>query len=154
MNLRNNKGYVLTDVSVSIIILLIIVPVIMGIVYQINITQRTIETKSEAINIAINAVEAAKGISVDKLDEKEIIEELMGDGERIYSITKETDNSAKIITHDEKGNEKFSYLLLLSLKDFGATQGESSNVVKTVNATVRYRLKGENKEISLSTVVK
>ena len=42
------------------------VPVIMGIVYQINITQRTIETKTEAINIAINAIEAAKEYAVDQ----------------------------------------------------------------------------------------
>ncbi len=156
MNLRNNKGYVLTDVSVSIIILLIIVPVIMGIVYQISITQRTIETKTEAINIAVNAIEAAKGISVEELDEEKIIDVIKEDENKTYTITDDVEDSKKIIlkTLDKKSEDKFSYQLSLSVEDFGVTSGESPNVVKTVNAVVKYRIKGEDKEIKLSTVVK
>ena len=133
MNLRSNKGYVLTDASVSIIILLVLVPVIMGIVYQINITQRTIETKTEAINIAI------------------IIDNLRA----IYGVdTNETDNGVKITTRDKNGNENLNYLLFLVVKDYAENSSGKTNVVKTVNATVKYRAKGEDKEISLSTVVK
>ena len=156
MNLRNNKGYVLTDVSVSIIILLIIVPVIMGIVYQISITQRTIETKTEAINIAVNAIEAAKGISIEELDEEKIIDVIKEDENKTYTITDDVEDSKKIIlkTLDKKSEDKFSYQLSLSVEDFGVTSGESPNVVKTVNAVVKYRIKGEDKEIKLSTVVK
>lgn len=156
MNLRNNKGYVLTDVSVSIIILLIMVPVIMGIVYQISITQRTIETKTEAINIAVNAIEAAKGISVEELDEEKIIDVIKEDENKTYTITDDVEDSKKIIlkTLDKKSEDKFSYQLSLSVEDFGVTSGESPNVVKTVNAVVKYRIKGEDKEIKLSTVVK
>ena len=156
MNLRNNKGYVLTDVSVSIIILLIMVPVIMGIIYHISITQRTIETKTEAINIAVNAIEAAKGISVEELDEEKIIDVIKEDENKTYTITDDVEDSKKIIlkTLDKKSEDKFSYQLSLSVEDFGVTSGESPNVVKTVNAVVKYRIKGEDKEIKLSTVVK
>lgn len=156
MNLRNNKGYVLTDVSVSIIILLIIVPVIMGIVYQISITQRTIETKTEAINIAVNAIEAAKGISIEELDEEKIIDVIKEDENKTYTITDDVEDSKKIIlkTFDKNSDDKFSYQLSLNVEDFGVTSGESPNVVKTVNAVVKYRIKGEDKEIKLSTVVK
>lgn len=151
MNLRSNKGYVLTDASVSIIILLVLVPVIMGIVYQINITQRTIETKTEAINIAINAVEAAKGLSVEELNITNIIDNLRA----IYGVdTNETDNGVKITTRDKNGNENLNYLLFLVVKDYAENSSGKTNVVKTVNATVKYRAKGEDKEISLSTVVK
>ncbi len=151
MNLRSNKGYVLTDASVSIIILLVLVPVIMGIVYQINITQRTIETKTEAINIAINAVEAAKGLSVEELNKSNIIDNLRA----IYGVdTNETDNGVKITTRDKNGNENLNYLLFLVVKDYAENSSGKTNVVKTVNATVKYRAKGEDKEISLSTVVK
>lgn len=156
MNLRNNKGYVLTDVSVSIIILLIMVPVIMGIVYQINITQRTIETKTEAINIAINAIEAAKGISVEELDEEKIIDVIKEDNNKTYRVIDDADDSKKIIlkTFDKNSEDKFSYQLSLNVDDFGVTLGENPNVVKTVGAVVKYRIKGEDKEIKLSTVVK
>ena len=67
MKLKNDKGYVLTDVSISVIILLILTPVIMGLVYRINSTKRNSEIKSEAINIAVNSLEAAKGIGVSDL---------------------------------------------------------------------------------------
>ena len=156
MNLRNNKGYVLTDVSVSIIILLIIVPVIMGIVYQISITQRTIETKTEAINIAVNAIEAAKGISIEELDEEKIIDVIKEDENKTYTITDDVEDSKKIIlkTFDKNSDDKFSYQLSLNVEDFGVTLGENPNVVKTVSAVVNYRIKGEGKEISLKTVIK
>ena len=67
MNFKNNKGYVITDVSISIIILLILIPVIMGMVYKVNTTKRATESKAEAINILVNTLEAAKGIGVTDL---------------------------------------------------------------------------------------
>ena len=78
------------------------------------------------------------------------------DENKTYTITDDVEDSKKIIlkTLDKKSEDKFSYQLSLSVEDFGVTSGESPNVVKTVNAVVKYRIKGEDKEIKLSTVVK
>ena len=76
MKLRNNKGYVMTDATIAILIALILVPTIMGIVYSIRTTKRASETKTGALNIATNALEIAKGIELEELDESEILSSL------------------------------------------------------------------------------
>ena len=153
MNLRNNKGYVMTDASIAVIILLILVPTIMGIVYSINATRRETEAKSEAISIATNAVEAAKGITLANLNEEAVLNSLVAwfeqDAERNMTIS----NSKGIIKTD-----KATYELTMSVIDYADTENVPddviSNKVKTVTAKVKYRIRGTDQEISLSTVVK
>ena len=153
MNLRNNKGYVMTDASIAVIILLILVPTIMGIVYSINATRRETEAKSEAISIATNAVEAAKGITLVNLDEEAVLNSLAN------SFQDDTDRNMTI--SNDKGiikTDKATYELTMSVIDFADTENAPedaiSNKVKTVTAKVKYRIKGTDQEISLSTVVK
>jgi len=155
MEFRNNKGYVMTDMSIAVIILLILVPTIMGLVYNIGINKRATESKSEAINIAVNAIEAAKGISLEDLNEQKILEFLDTNNE-IYHYTFTDKNFV-----NKEGTietEKASYKLLINVEDFAnnenAPENVTPNVVKTVKATVNYRLRGEDQEIELSTVVK
>ena len=153
MNLRNNKGYVMTDASIAVIILLILVPTIMGIVYSINATRRETEAKSEAISIATNAVEAAKGITLANLDDEAVLNSLAN------SFQDDTDRNMTI--SNDKGiikTDKATYELTMSVIDFADTENAPedaiSNKVKTVTAKVKYRIKGTDQEISLSTVVK
>jgi len=155
MEFRNNKGYVMTDMSIAVIILLILVPTIMGLVYNIGINKRATESKSEAINIAVNAIEAAKGISLEDLNEQKILEFLDTNNE-IYHYTFTDKNFV-----NKEGTietEKASYKLLINVEDFAnnenAPENVTPNVIKTVKATVNYRLRGEDQEIELSTVVK
>ncbi len=155
MNLKNNKGYVITDASIAIIILLILVPVIMGLVYGIGITKRSTEVKSQALNIAVNAIEAAKGISLETLNEEEVLKYL-DENSNIYHYNfteKDFINKEGTIETDIA-----SYKLLISVEDFADSDNASStvikNVIKTVKATVKYRLSGKDQEIELSTVVK
>lgn len=155
MEFRSNKGYVMTDISIAVIILLILVPTIMGLVYNIGINKRATESKSEAINIAVNAIEAAKGISLEDLNEQKILEFLDTNNE-IYQYTFADKNFV-----NKEGTiktEKASYKLLINVEDFAnsesAPENVTPNVIKTVKATVNYRLRGEDQEIELSTVVK
>ena len=76
MNLRNNKGYVIEDISIAIIIILILVPVIMGIIFSINSSKNTEDIKSEALNILTNTMEIAKANNLEELTVTKIIEGL------------------------------------------------------------------------------
>ena len=46
MNLKNNKGYVGIDASIAVLILLIIIPTIAGMIYNVNKTNNLIDRKS------------------------------------------------------------------------------------------------------------
>ena len=163
MNFKNNKGYVITDVSISIIILLILIPVIMGMVYKVNTTKRATESKAEAINILVNTLEVAKGIGVTDLEEakkanKQIFEKLDED------IYQEENNNGKISFEGEEPesatieSDKGNYLLSVEVIDFASSNNAlfdvQSDIVKTVKANVQYRVNGEPKELNLSTVIK
>ena len=160
MKLKNNKGYVLTDVSISVIILLILTPVIMGLVYRINSTKRNSEIKSEAINIAVNSLEAAKGIGVSELiDSNENKAETL-----ILNKLNEENYNNKLNIDQTEGKtatfntDKGSYMLLLNITDFADAENAPDdvmrNIVKNVNATVKYRTNGTDQEINLSTVIR
>ena len=160
MKLKNDKGYVLTDVSISVIILLILTPVIMGVVYRINSTKRNSEIKSEAINIAVNSLEAAKGIGVsDLIDSNENKAETL-----ILNKLNEENYNNKLNIDQTEGKtatfntDKGSYMLLLNITDFADAENAPDdvmrNIVKTVNATVKYRTNGTDQEINLSTVIR
>ena len=164
MKLKNNKGYVITDVSISIIILLILVPVIIGMVYKTETTKRATESKAEAINIAVNTLEAAKGIGVTDLVDTVVDENVITAKKLIFEkikedvynekISFEENNTQSAVINDTKG----SYMILLEITDFATSEDAPEdvrpNIVKTVKVTVRYKVNGEEKEINLSTVLK
>lgn len=162
MKLRNNKGYVMTDASIAIIILLILVPTIMGLVYAVNVTRRTTEAKTDAINIVTNVIEAAKGISLDdNYDGEAILSSLKAEQGDIYyeqmgDITNEEINEKTLPTAVIE-MDKAKYKVYVDVVDYADVEGHTEaarNIVKTVTATVKYKVGGQEKEISLSTVVK
>lgn len=51
MNLRKNNGFAGVDISISMIIILIFIPTIFGIVYNIQKTNSSVNRKSEAVGI-------------------------------------------------------------------------------------------------------
>ena len=175
MNLKNDRGYVITDVSISIIILLILVPVITAMVYKVNTIKRATESEAEAINILVNTLEAAKGIGItDLVDTEE--NETTDLGEKIITtaeekifgkldtdIYKAENNNGKISFEDNSSSaiietDKAKYMLLVEITDFAVSNDAppdvETGVVKTVKATVNYKVNGNDKEIDLSTVIK
>ncbi len=160
MNLKNNKGYVITDVSISIIILLILIPVIMGMVYKVNTTKRATESKAEAINILVNTLEAAKGIGVTDLVDsgettaKKLIFEKIKEDIYKEKISFEENESESAIVDTDKGK----YLLSMEIVDFADSENSTvdvqRNVVKIVKAKIEYRINGKNEELNISTVLK
>ena len=76
MNFKNNKGYVVVDATIAVIILMILIPVLMGMVYRVNLTNHETKIKAEVINILVNTIETAKGIELENLTEEKVINKL------------------------------------------------------------------------------
>lgn len=157
MNLKNNKGYVLTDISIAVIILLILVPVIMGIVYNMNSTRNAADIKAGALNIATNALEAAKGTDLDSEDFRGLV---LTEVKNIYDANSNKDKDTEI--DNENGTatiylKNASYQLLFEVKDYADDEENHpnafENMVKTVTATVSYRIRGQEQSINIKTVI-
>ena len=151
MKLKNNKGYVMTDISIAIIILLILVPTIMGMVYNIRATKRSTEAKAEAINIATNLIETAKGIDIEDINAETVLENTKTN---IYKEKLTINNSEGVINTNNS-----SYKVSVDVVDFATTHSDEvpqpkQNIVKTITAKVEYRLSGKTQEITLKTVIK
>lgn len=146
MNLKDNKGFVGVDASLAVVIFLILVPTIFGIVYSINSNKNESNIKSVALNIAVNSIECAKTIDLEKSD-AENAEAILNDLKtNIYNdkITINSDKKSAVITNDIA-----SYKLEIQVTDY-----KGDNIVKTVKAIVTYKFKGQEKTIDLSSVIK
>ncbi len=51
MNLRNNNGFTGIDIAIAVIIILIFIPTVFGITYNIHKTNRAIDAETEATSI-------------------------------------------------------------------------------------------------------
>lgn len=151
MKLKTNRGYVGVDISIGIVVLLFMVPTIMGIVYAINSSKISTQIKSEATSILVNTIETAKGIGVENIDdsinENKFFDELKG-----YEMQPFSGNNTRIINTDTA-----SYILQLDVLDYADSNTNISadrNKVKTVIATVSYKIRNNIEEKSLKTVLK
>lgn len=151
MKLKTNRGYVGVDISIGIVVLLFMIPTIMGIVYAINSSKISTQIKSEAISILVNTIETAKGIGVENIDdsinENEFFNELKG-----YEMQAFSGNNTRIINTDTA-----SYILQLDVLDYADANtniNADGNKVKTVIATVYFKIRNSEKNMSLKTVLK
>lgn len=147
MNLKNNKGYVGIDATIAVIIILIIIPIIMGIVYNINKNNNATKREAQALNIAVNAIEASKGINIEELTAKQVVEEI----NEIYQNTETEgieEGKASLFINSTK------YELTVEVTDYSQINPEATqNIVKMVKVTVKYKIGGEFKDIEISTVI-
>jgi hypothetical protein len=137
MNLKKNNGFVGVDISVALVILIILVPTITGIIYNINKKNNSIKRHSQASNIAVNVIENAKGIEAEDLD----IEKWKTEIENEYSQENIKSNSDNIMVLEI---DDVLYQVELSVIDYNKTNLEAEeNKVKTVKVIVTYKVGGE-----------
>ena len=67
-NLRKNNGFAGIDISISMIIILIFIPTIFGIVYNIGKNNEEVTRKATAVGIATNVLEIAKKESYENIN--------------------------------------------------------------------------------------
>ena len=146
MNFKKNKGYVAVDASIAIIVLMIIIPTIAGMIYNVNTTNNFIDRKTEAISIAVNTIEAVKGIYITELNNEKIIDVVQG----VYSNLDENELTL------EKDNN--TYKLDIEIQDYAdTTEGKAksaiSGKVKVVKVIVTFKSDKQENNVELNTVI-
>lgn len=151
MNVKNNKGYFAIDASVAIIVLLIVVPFIAGMIYNVTKSNSGMSRKTEAVNIAINSIEAIKGIGIENLNDANTFETNVKN-----AIKSRYDN----LNEEDMTIEKASstYQISFEIKDYASTEEGMSvnaveNKVKIIKIIVKYRMGRTTKEVTLNTAI-
>ncbi len=163
MNLRNNKGYTGIDISVAMIIILIFIPTIFGIVYNMQKTRARTERQVVAVNIATDILEIVKSLNYENVDVSE-------DGElnnllkQRYTLSSYNSN----IDSQEENFSQYSYYTLIGTNNEhyriqvgilkhvpeGEENIDTAGYVKQVKVIVTYPVGNTTKNINISTVVK
>lgn len=146
-NFRNNKGFVGIDTSIAIIILLIVIPTLTAMIYNVNKENNSIKRKSQSLNFATNTMEIAKGMDYDTLTidnlETEIANYYASEG----TITNSDTSDGKLIINKDSIN----YNLELNIKDYNEVDNSyPSGDLKYVTVNVYYILGGKQQNIELS----
>ena len=142
MKIKNNKGYVGVDVSISILILLIIIPTLTGMIYNVKKTKNGIDRKSQAINIAINSIEAIKGLGIDEATKEKTLDKI----KEIYPGF-DTVQETLVINNN-------TYKIEINIQDYTDTDdgnaiGATEGIVKIAKVIVSYK----SGSVDLSTVI-
>lgn len=168
MKFKNNKGYVGIDASIAVLVLLIIVPTLVGMIYNVNKTNSFIDRKTEAISIAVNTIESAKGILVADLTSEKVKEELSAVDSYADLISDITDSEEVDTSLDKKvltlTKDENTYKIAIEVQDYASTKEAEdketatgvkveSGKVKIVKVKVTFKSGEEEEHIELSTAI-
>lgn len=155
--LKKNKGFTGIDISISVIIILIFIPTIFGIVYNIQKTNESVQRKTNAVGIATNIIEIIKKESYDDISEDEsgkLNQDLLN------KYAKSTSNSA--ITEDEGyngflyyscvGEKNEHYVIQVGIKNYYPSETEKEDLIKQINVKVFYPYGSKLKNVEIGTV--
>lgn len=150
MKIKNNKGFVGVDATIAIIILLIFIPTISAMIYNINKENKSIERKSQALNFAVNVMETTKKIELQDLSLEKIETEIINYYNEgvIISNTELTDGIINI------AKDNINYNLTITIQDYSEINNTvDENRAKWVKVVVTYLVGGNEQNIELATVV-
>lgn len=144
MNLKKQNGYVGTDIAISLLILMMLLPTITGMMYNVSKTNGETTREAKAINLTTNALEIAKSIGASTLNETNWQTGLTTE---VAGIKAE---GSEMVLEEKTG----SYKINLAITDYASSnEGATANKVKTVTAEVQYFISGKTKSIKISTVI-
>lgn len=155
--LKKNKGFTGIDISISVIIILIFIPTIFGIVYNIQKTNESVQRKTNAVGIATNIIEIIKKESYDDISEDEsskLNQDLLN------KYAKSTSNSE--ITEDEGyngflyysciGEKNEHYVIQVGIKNYYPSETEKEDLIKQINVKVFYPYGSKLKNVEIGMV--
>lgn len=159
MNFKSNKGYTGADISIALIILLIFIPTIGAIIFNITLANNNTKRKVVAMNFATSILELAKETDYDKL-KLEAPEEQGGFSYKINEKFGINDSQNGEFSLKDENNT--SYKVKVTITKYVDTEEYTSNhsstdekkdLVKTIATEVEYPIGNETKKINVSTVI-
>lgn len=134
MNLKSNKGFTGVDVAIASLALIIFMSLVTGLFYNISNTNKKIERKSMATQIAIKTIETMKKTNFDQLQPNMTLDDL---------------NSAQNLEENKIQNIPNGYNIAISVQRY-----KDEDIIKTISVDVSYRNGKNNENIKLETLVK
>lgn len=137
MKIKDEKGFAVSDIAISIIVITIFISMIANLILNVNLNSKEVERKTQATSYAIQEIEKIKlqGIKAyigKGIKEKYIIEEDIMDSKNVFSGFHK-----KIIIED--------YILLKQ------DETKKQDVVKKATIEISYKIGNKEKNVVLVT---
>ncbi len=140
MKFKSQKGFTLTSIAISVVIIYIFASLIAMLVYNYNSTMKSTELKAKATTIAVNEIEKIKGEGYDT------------------SKYNGKTNDAIIEENVEVENNE-GFFKTVKVNDYKDLSGNTENelieydIVKIVKVEISYKFKKKIKKVELSTII-
>lgn len=150
---KKNSGFAGIDISISMIIILIFIPTIFGIVYNIQKINSDVKRKSTAVNIATNVLEIVKSEAYSDITTSG--NKLNTDIKKKYeaSTYKNTDKEEtgySYVYYKTIGENGEHYQIQLGIKNYYPSDTDRQDYVKQVKVRVFYPYGDSVKDIDIS----
>ena len=156
MNFKSNKGVVGIDIAIAMIILMVTVPTMFGIAYNVTKDNNYARRESYAVKIATEIIETAKATEFDEISFKSdslFIEELDKNYKKSSKLDSETEEEIYEYTYYTcEGNDEEHYQIQIGLSKNG-DETSQQDLAKKIKVTVIYPVGNKEKEIDISTVI-
>lgn len=141
MDIRSQKGYTGIDIAISVIVITIFISLIAVLIYRFNSSSNEVQLKSKATEIAIDEIEKVKAAGFKTYEEMD-------------QTTKEDKEGNSLV--NQSVEEEHGFYKTISVEDYTDTENNEdkiSNLVKRVTVTISYMVKGQEQQVSLSTLL-
>ncbi|MBR3002025.1 MAG: hypothetical protein IKF38_00395 [Clostridia bacterium] len=154
MNIKNEKGYLGTDITVAIIIILLFISVTSSIFFNLTKSSKGIERESQATYIASEVIESVKLIPYSNLDITATQTQIIKNDDSYGYIG----NKGTIVNLDGNIEIDAGYTCYITVENYvpenyQPQEGEETDYIKIVTVQVDYKLANEQKSITLKTSI-
>lgn len=134
MNLKKKNGYTITDISIAVVILFILVSIIAMLFYEYQSSSQSIERKAIATNYAISEIEQIKATDFSKYE----------------GISVKNGNNIIAEENIENSNGYYKQVIVEDYADLN--EGETFDLVKKVTVKIKYKFKNQEQTVEISTL--
>lgn len=152
---KKNNGFTGIDISISMIIILIFIPTIFGIVYNIQKINADVKRKSAAVNIATNVLEIVKSEEYSDIitTESKLTTDIKRKYEEsTYKNTEKEETGYSYIYYKATGEKGEHYQIQVGIKNYYPSDVDREDYVKQVKVRVFYPYGNNVKDIDISVV--
>lgn len=155
--LKKNDGFSGIDISIATIIILIFIPTIFGIVYNTQKTNKSIERKTNAIDIATNIIEIVKTENYEDISNEEdskLNQDILKQYNKATSNSKITEDGEYngYLYYSSTGVKNEHYIIQVGVKNYYPSETENEDLIKQIRVRVFYPYDDNLKEVEINWV--
>lgn len=155
---KKNRGVAGIDISISMIIILIFIPTVFGIVYNIQKMNAEVRRKSVAVNIATNVLEIIKSEKYSDIivTGSELNAALKGKYEesKNYKNPDKEETGYSYVYYTTTGENGEHYQIQIGVKNYYPSDAQKQDYIKQVKVRVFYPCGDNVKDIDISVIAR